>query len=372
MNACRMIPYRTRFVLLLSLGLLSACALLPPSAQPEDSRLRTALEKYTSAKSTGTRDADSTAREHLARARLNYIDAALDATAQHRQAGEWFQALQLLDASLKQAPDSQQLSDARAQIESEIAARLRSNDCRLGAARARYLSDKAGLLEQRAPLESKDYLQDWKSKREREELDQLAVQLRDCAGAALDDNQLSVAEETLAAAARINGAEFVAAENQRLKQLRKPATKPATVQAPKRAADSPQQRIRKARIALQSAITRGDLRQAKTRIVELRQLEGDSPQLLELDKAVSDAIAAYIAETHERANALYRQQQIEQARDLWQKILELDPEDIQARANLERAERVLKKLEELQSDTLEIAPTTSPPMLRPAPQPLVQ
>jgi uncharacterized protein YmfQ (DUF2313 family) len=121
--------------------------------------------------------------------------------------------------------------------------------------------------------------------------------------------------------------------------------------------DSQQQRIRKLRIALQSAMTRGDLREAKQRIAELRQLEGDSPQLLELDKAVSGAIAAYINETHERANALYREQQIEAARDLWQKILELDPEDLQARANLERAERVLKKLEELQGGTPETAPT---------------
>lgn len=347
-------PSRTLLPVLLSIvGLLSGCALFPQPAQPEDTRLRTALEEYTSAKATG-----EAGQESLARARLSYIDAALDAAAQHQQAGEWFQTRQLLDAALKQAPDSQQLRDAHEQIASEIAARLRSNDCLLGAARARYLTDKASLLEQRAPLESKDYLQDWKSKREREELDQLAVQLRDCAAAALDDNQLDVAEETVSAAARIHGEDFVADERQRLKQLSKPApaAKPVTAPKPKPHVDTPQQRIRKARIALQSAITRGDLRQAKTRIVELRQLEGDSPQLVELDKAVSEAIAAYIAETHARANTLYRDQQIEQARDLWQKILELDPEDIQARANLERAERVLKKLEELQGGVPETAP----------------
>ncbi|MBI5042112.1 MAG: hypothetical protein HZB57_13205 [Gammaproteobacteria bacterium] len=358
-------PSRTLLpILVLIAGLLPGCALLQKPVPPEDTRLRTALEEYTSAKSTGTHDADSTAREQLARARLSYIDAALDAAARHQRAGEWFQAQQLLDEALKQVPDSQQLSEARARIETEIAARQRTNDCQLGAARARYLSDKAELLEQRSPLESKDYLQDWKTKREREELDQLAGQLRDCAGAALDDKQLDVAEETLTAAERINGTEFVADERQRLEQLRKPAPviKPTVEPAPKRpAVDTPQQRIRKARIALQSAITRGDLRQAKTRIVELRQLEGDSPQLLELDKSVSDAIAAYIAETHERANVLYREQQIEQARDLWQKILELDPEDIQARANIERAERVLKKLEELQGITPETAPAPTEP-----------
>lgn len=372
MNSQRMNPARTLLLLISIAGLLPGCALLQKTIPPEDARLRTALEEYTSAKATG-----DAGQETLTRARLDYIDAALDAAAQHRQAGEWFQARQLLDAALEEAPDSQQLSDARTRVESELAARLRGNDCRLGAARARYLADKAGLLEQRALLESKDYLQDWKTKHEREELEQLAVQLRDCAGAALDDNQLDVAEETLAAAARIHGEEFVADERQRLKQLSKPApAAKSVVQESKRPVDTPRQRIRKARIALQSAITRGDLRQAKTRIVDLRQLEGDTPQLLELDKAVSDAIAAYIAEAHARASALYRNQQIEQARDLWRNILELDPEDIQARANLERAERVLKKLEELQGITPETAPPAStapqpaPALRTPAPTPI--
>lgn len=361
-----------RLILLAIAGLLSGCALLQKPAHPEDTRLNTALEEYTSAKSA--HEADGTTREQLTRARLSYIDAALDAAAQHQRAGEWYLARHLLDEALKQAPDSQQLSEAHARVEGELAARLRGNDCRFGAARARFLADKAALLEQRAPLESEDYLQDWKTTHEREELEQLAVQLRDCASTALDDNQPAVAEETLAVAARIKGEAFIADERRRLQQLSKPAAAAkSAVQKSKRPVDTPQQRIRKARIALQSAITRGDLRQAKMRIGELRRLEGDTPQLLELDKAVSEAIAAYIAETHARANALYRGQQIEQARDLWQKILELDPEDVQARANLERAERVLKKLEELQGGAPESAPAaTPPPMLAPVPQPLMQ
>jgi len=122
-------------------------------------------------------------------------------------------------------------------------------------------------------------------------------------------------------------------------------------------------------------MTRGDLRQAKANLEELRKLEGDTPQLQELDESINAAIAAYIAETHEQANELYRGRQIVQARALWQKILEIDPQDTQARANLERADRVLKKLDELQGNTQEVqpdAPTPTPPqtitpVIQPAP-----
>lgn len=344
--------------LLSSFTLLPACA-WQKTAHPQDTQLDSALQEYTRAKSTSTHDADDNlALEQLTSARLTYIVAALEGAAQLQRAGEWLPAKLLLDKAVKNTPDSQRLVDAREQVETELSARLRSNDCQLGAARAHYLSQKLRLLELRTPLDTKDYLQDWKSSRERQELDQLAEQLRDCTNAALDDNQLLLAEVTLAAATPIHGPNFVAAEQQRLDQLKQQAApiKPTTVK--QRKSDSPQQRIRKAHIALQSAMTRGDLRQAKARIAELRKLSGDTPQLLELDKSVSDAIAAYIGETHDRANTLYRAQQIEAARDLWQKILELDPDDAQARTNLERAERVLKKLEELKGNLPEATSAT--------------
>ncbi len=339
--------------------LLGGCALLPQPTGTSDPRLDTALKDYTSAKARRAADTDSEAQQRIADTRKTFIDTALATAARQQQAGELFQAQKVLAEALKHAPDSEQLSAARADNEAELALRLRDNDCRLGAARARYIAEKFRLLEQRTLLESKDYLQDWKSSRERTELEQLAPQLRDCALVALEEKNLALAEESITAAAWIKGVDYVSSERARLDQLRKQDTagKPAITQPAKRSTqDTTQQRIRKTRIALQSAMTRGDLRQAKTRIEDLRKLEGDTAQLIELNQAVDDAINAYISMTNDQATALYREQKIEPARDLWQKILELDPDNAQARANLERAERVLKKLQELQGTP--VAPAT--------------
>jgi tetratricopeptide (TPR) repeat protein len=276
-------------------------------------------------------------------------------------------------------PDSTRLKNMHQDIETERTLYIRLSDCRIGAARARFLVEKSALLQARAPLEAKDFLQDWQIRRERQELDQLAIQLRDCAIQALAEKRLPLAEETLNAAALIQTEDFISEERKLLELLKNPPSivveKPPAAKPPvkKPAVDTTLQKAGKARMALQSAMTRGDLRQAKTSLVELRELEGNSPQLEELNQSINDAIAAYIVETHEKANALYRAQQIVQARDLWKIILELDPNATQARVNLDRAERVLKKLEELQGTTTDVqpaAPTPTPvPTVTPGPIP---
>lgn len=377
-----MISTRVLFLLmLLTGGLLSGCTLLSELKQTitnKDTRLQDALEDYTSAKSASQRkNGDAAAQEKLAQARETVEDTALETADQQRTEGNWFQARQILDTALEQIPDSQRLQRMRQDIETERSQRLRINDCRLGAARARFLVDKSALLQARSPLEGKDFLQDWQSRREHQELDQLAVQLRDCADQALDDRRLELAEETLNAATLIHDDAFVAEQRRRLDLLKNPPppvaeAKPA---APKPAVkkpveETPLQKARQARMALQSAMTRGDLLQAKASIAELRRLEGDTPQLQELEKSINDAIAANIAEMHEKANELYRGRQIVQARDLWQKILELDPNDAQARTNLDRAERVLKKLEELEGAAAEVVqPTPATPTPPPSSAP---
>lgn len=358
-----MTPMRSTWLIALIVGgcLLAGCGLLPSQQRPEDARLQQALEQYTSAKAaTETGKPDSGAQQQLSEKRSALETAALESADQRRREGALYESRQILLAALEQLPDSSALIAARDEIEEERNTRLRINDCRVGAARARYLADKANLLQARAPLEAKDFLQDWQSRREREELTQLAVQLRDCGSYALSEENLELADETLTIAARINGAEFVAEEQRQLDQLKNPPPvaqpAPPKVKKKRTAAELAQQKLRRTRLSLQSAITRGDLRQAKNEIAELRKLEGDSPQLLELERSINAAITAYIANAHERANALYRDRKIQEARDIWQRILELDPNDIQARTNLERAERVLKKLEELQG----IAPAVEP------------
>lgn len=155
-----MTPIRTLLMLGLMTGsLLSGCGVLPQPGSPEERSLREALQEYTSAKTKSQRNGgDPVVQEQLAQARKSYEDKALDAAIQRRDQGDLFQARQMLDMSLEQMPDSQRLLEARQAIEDRRTALLRINDCRLGASRARYLTDKAALMQLRSPLDMKDYL----------------------------------------------------------------------------------------------------------------------------------------------------------------------------------------------------------------------
>ncbi len=376
-----MMPPRIPLLLLLLIsGLLSGCSLLSDmNFGDKDTHLQDALQDYTTAKTASARAAgDTTAQEKLAQARTTYEDTALEAAEAKRKEGAWYQARQILDTALEQVSESTRLQNARQDVEAERMQRIRVNDCRIGATRARFLVEKSVLLQARAPLEAQEFLQDWQIRREREELDQLGVQLRDCAIQALVEQRLPLAEETLNAVALIKTEDFISEERKQLELLKNPPStvveKPPVVKPPikKPPVDTTLQKAGKARMALQSAMTRGDLRQAKASLVELRELEGNTPQLEELNQSINDAIAAYIVETHEKANVLYRDHQIVQARDLWQKILELDPNATQARVNLDRADRVLKKLEELQGTTTDVQPAEATPTpTAPTPAPIV-
>lgn len=362
-------------------SLSTGCAQMQSSwpIKNEDKQLAEARTALSEAKTAREQNSDVSTEHKFDIAQKIFEDKTLAAAQRYRDAGQWFQAQTVIDQSLQQAPTSGRLLNAKAEIEQERGRKLNINDCRLGAARARYLADKSDLLKQRAPLEAKDYLQDWLSRRERNELDQLGEQLRECAEQALKAERLELAEETVNAAGRARGDDFIASQRAELEKRQKPppqaapAPAPPPPQAAKRPApvreapaENPQKKIRQLRVALQSAMTRGNLKQAKTALSELRRLEGDTPQLKDLGQSIDEAIAAYIAELNERASIHYRDRQIEQARDLWQEILELDPNNAQARTNLERAERVLKKLEELQGTTPETVPDSKPQTIPPS------
>ncbi len=364
-----------RLALLSSVLLLGACAMLPEREAIDGEPLRIALADYKEAKTNHARKPEPGSERRLEITRKKLEDVIVSVAEQHRQAGEWFQAQQVLGSGLKTVADSKRLNDAHSEVEQERTARLALNNCLMDAARARYLADKALLLETRAPLEAKDYLRDWLTHRERQELNTLGEKLLQCGRNALEARRLSLADETLTAAARARGEKFVATERHQLEQLRhppRPASASKTVsKTPARSSEpSPQQKIRQLRLQLQEAMTHGNLKEAKATITELRKLEGDTPQLQDLDASIDAAIAAYIKEVNERASAHYREKQIEQARDLWREILDLEPDNAQARTNLERAERVLKKLEELQGTTPDAPPVTAPltaPATVPAP-----
>jgi len=99
---------------------------------------------------------------------------------------------------------------------------------------------------------------------------------------------------------------------------------------------------------LRDEIAREDLQQGYATLASLQKVS-ETPELCgeyrnQLDRIRERLIAAYLDD----AAAHYRGGRITRARETWLKVLELDPDNQTARDKIARADRVLKKLHDLQ------------------------
>ncbi|HQU15554.1 MAG: hypothetical protein B7Z66_00720 [Chromatiales bacterium 21-64-14] len=109
---------------------------------------------------------------------------------------------------------------------------------------------------------------------------------------------------------------------------------------------------------VQDAIANGEWQQARVSLTKLMALDKGNQELARLKRALDEAVAVRIQQLLDQGNMLYREGKIQKAKDVWDAVLALDPEQQQARANVQRAQRVLNKLRELQEQSAKPAPPT--------------
>ena len=100
------------------------------------------------------------------------------------------------------------------------------------------------------------------------------------------------------------------------------------------------------------ALAREDLPGAQRALEALLAIDTDNADALALRDAVNSAVTVRSEELLRQGNQLYRSGNIEQAKSTWERGLLLDPENPQLLANIQRAERVLQNLQELQRKDL--------------------
>ncbi len=86
---------------------------------------------------------------------------------------------------------------------------------------------------------------------------------------------------------------------------------------------------------------------AKTNLDKLNQLMPNNEKLQPLNKEFNEKLPAHIEALLDRGRQLYINGKIAKARDIWYKAEKLDPDNKQVKKNIERANRVLGRLDEL-------------------------
>lgn len=348
---------RNLLVLLLAVALpMAACTQLKPEDQ---SRSGIQLEQHLAEHDyNGARQwlddqagegADTRSGERLLEQHIHSFEqSTLSQVSRLEKSGDWNEALIMLNAALEKLPHSAVLlAERKRALALRDPALQRSIESEL-LTRSEYLAKSLAVLENRRRIRSPTLSESVHKTRLRVEQREISSLLLSCATNAIKREDYDHAEKCLRAAkaggdpaearqlreklaaAKLNGGN--SAKEQRTRLARQKET------------------ITKYRQRLHAALGKGDLTTARDIIRKLMLIEGHTPEYTALRNAIQAATSARIAELHDSANAYYRDSEVALARKQWQEILDLDPQNEQARTNIERADRVLKNLETLQKE----------------------
>ncbi len=182
----------------------------------------------------------------------------------------------------------------------------------------------------------------------RAELDRSSGELLECGQHSMHEGKLTRAELCLTLAKRIQDTQLTRIALTTLEQQqsqRKKATRSRVLRSQEK---TKRQQVEQLLTRANEDLARDDLQGARRSLDELLALDAANTDALTLRDAVNTAVAARSEELLRQGNQFYRSGNIEQAKRAWEQGLQIDPENAQLRANVQRAERVLRNLQELQ------------------------
>lgn len=281
----------------------------------------------------------------------DYERTALEDARRKQERDELAEAYEVLDLALRRIPGSASLQQARTMLREQQAERMREIEERLLIADAESLLQKAALWEERAQVksdgsagaEARTQMEQGRAK-----LKAYRERLMKCGLRALDSGRLERADKCLNLAQQIEHKEDVAQALVRLNEKKTSITR--QVQVKKQRTQEAQRRKESEQLLTQlhEAIAVADLPKAQQALSKLNSLGVQSQELAGLQQALNNIIRAKVEELLEQGNALYRDEKVLEAKAAWEAALALDPANEKARMSIERADTVLKKLQELQ------------------------
>jgi tetratricopeptide (TPR) repeat protein len=285
-----------------------------------------------------------------------YEEATLEEAHAQKLNDDLSGALQTLDAALLNLPHSSHLNDYRRILESERDARLRATEYQRMLARARYLTTELQLYETQSSLASPDLNQRWEYFRNQQEADALAVELLECGRDSLQRNELKTADKCLHASQALQDSPQVRETLARLRR-KQDAIQRSQVQQAQIKKVKKEKKLARTRETLtqtllaqtRQALDDNDLPAARTTFRKIPDHNSVAPEVIAVRTRLEESIGARVDALIDQGDRLYRGDKVDEAIDTWDKALELDPENTDINVRLERARKVLARLEELKT-----------------------
>lgn len=288
-------------------------------------------------------------QRRITRLMENFEHEVLKKTTDLTVQGDYAEAIELIDQTLDNIPNSSKLINLSDSLKKARDERLLVTRHNLLLSEAEHLISQLEWHEERTLLKKPSFFSRWRIKRMKELLDSLHPELIGCAKQAIAANHGDIAERCLHTAAMIDNSTMI---NQMLGQItsneegsslvpisEENKTRPASATAPSFLAMEEK---------LKNEIEDESLLKAYETLAKLASFPGKEKALNNYRQVLDNMKSKKIASLMQDGAALYRNGKIGQARGEWRKVLELDPNNHTANEKIIRADKVLKKIEDLQ------------------------
>jgi len=264
------------------------------------------------------------------------------------------EAVQLLSGALQKIPHSTRLRELRNTIEQARVDQLKINEREQLASQATYMLEQQKLYQDKINLESPSLGQRWENKRNAKEARELSMKLLEHGQYAMQTDKLDIARNCLELSSALNyspEADALLSEIRTIKNSRKQvAQKQASTKKKKKQQKVKRKQTNKTRVLMeetQQALSDDDLQVARAAFVQIPPSAQQRKEVIAIQDDLEKAVNTRVGELITAGDAQYRADNVLEAIRTWTKGLSLDPENPELRERVERANRVLARLEEL-------------------------
>lgn len=293
-------------------------------------------------------------RERIIALETAYEDKVLSESSELEVKDDLLGAVELLTIALARIPDSDKLRDNRTRLEQKRLQQIQINAREQLITRAHYIANHLRLYQQQTRLQ----IPSAEQRREYARKEQVALLLADRlmaeAVAASQNDNLQIAQECLQLAQALNNTPAVQQALEELRDARssqhRVREKQATIKQAKQQKKIEQNEQKETSILLaetQQALADKNLQAARTSFMKIPPSSGSHPDVIVVQQELVKALTTHISKLINTGDVHYRADRVMDAIDSWSTALALDPENPELKERLDRANRVLARLEEL-------------------------
>ncbi len=256
----------------------------------------------------------------------------------------------VLSSALRKLPNSKLLQNKRKKLFSKQIRQISYLNRELLIARGQYILKESRLREQLSQIDWDNPSAKWNLKRMRAELKNTSIELLRCGKKAMREGFLKQSRWCIDLAGRMFKSKKQVKLAQQINSRLANKKKQADNKDFKKFEQSGKVSAAELQELANKALSQGRLRVALDIIEDLANIEKNNKQVLQLKKALELKLSARVAALMKRGNKFYKNGSIDDAKRDWEEVLRLEPNNKEAQNNVERAQRVLEKLLELQTE----------------------